>query len=1322
MATLALAAAGAAAGSALLPSGLTVLGTTIAGAAIGSQVGALAGSFVDQALFGTSGQSRTYEGPRLGDLHVLASSEGAPIPKVYGRARIGGQVIWATPFEEVAATETTSSGTGGKSSSGGAGSPATTTRTTYSYFANFAVALGEGEMTGIGRVWADGRELDLSSVTYRYYPGSANQSPDSLIVAREGAANTPAYRGTAYVVFERLPLGRFGNRLPQLSFEVFRAVDDLRERIRGVAIIPGSGEFVYANTQVTRDGEGGARVPENVNTRQAPTDWDAAMDQLASTLPNAKSASLIVSWFGTDLRAADCELRPGVERSQKDTRPLTWSVAGQSRADAYVVSLKDGRPAFGGTPSDETVVAALQDLRDRGVAVALTPFILMDIPDANTLADPYTGAAAQPVYPWRGRITTDPAPGVTGSPDKTPAAGFQVASFVGTAAVTDFAIVDGTVSYSGPSEWSFRRFVLHYAHLALAAGGVDTFVIGTELRGLTQIRDGAAHYPFVDALQQLAADVKAVLGTGTNVTYAADWSEYFGHQPADGTGDVYFHLDSLWSSPDIDAIGVDLYWPLSDWRRETAHIDAASARSIYDLAYLKSNIAGGEGYEWFYASETDRDAQVRTPITDGQGKPWVFRYKDLKSWWLNPHFDRPGGVESATSTAWVPQSKPFWIMETGCPAVDKGANQPNVFFDPKSSESALPFYAGARRDDLMQRRYLQALYEAFDPDNAGYINGLNPISSVTGKRMVDLDRIHVYAWDARPYPAFPADDVTWGDAPNWRFGHWLNGRFASLPLNEAVARILTDFGFGDFDAAELDGSVPGYVIDRIMAAREALQPLELAYFFDSVETGGRVVMRHRGAGDVIAALTPETLVETKPDAKLLTLVRGQETDLPASAKLRYVEAAGDYRGAVSEARKLSGHSGRVAKADLAVMLDSEDATAIAERWLHETWASRETATTILPPSQLALEPGDIVSSRVGNRDRLYRVIEIGDRGAREIEAQSVDPAIYRAGTAPDRAVYIPPQPVVGTADALFMDLPLLTGDEPDNAGYVAVSQAPWPGNVALYRSPEATGFVLSGIASVAATIGETLSVLPAGPAWRFDKKTRLRVRLSSGLLESVSRIKLLSGANAAAVQGVTGDWEVLQFETAVLIDELTYELTLLLRGQNGTEAAMSPVDVPPGAPFVLLNSAVARLDLTAGQVSLPLNWRFGPADRDIANQSFAQTTHAFAGVGRRPLSPVHVRASRDASGLALEWTRRTRRGGDNWDVDEVPLAEEIERFEVDILDGTSVVRTLQSDTTRATYLLADQTADFGAAPATVDCVVYQMSQTWGRGIGRVATV
>ena len=159
------------------------------------------------------------------------------------------------------------------------------------------------------------------------------------------------------------------------------------------------------------------------------------------------------------------------------------------------------------------------------------PFILMEQLASNGRPDPWSGAADQPVMPWRGRITSSVAAGRDGSPDGTAAADAEVAAFFGTAAPGDFRVEGGRVVYGGPDEWSYRRFILHYAHLCALAGGIDAFLIGSEMIGLTQIRGAGHRYPAVAALRQLAADVRGILGPGVKLGYAADWSEYFGHHP-----------------------------------------------------------------------------------------------------------------------------------------------------------------------------------------------------------------------------------------------------------------------------------------------------------------------------------------------------------------------------------------------------------------------------------------------------------------------------------------------------------------------------------------------------------------------------------------------------------------------------------------------------------------------------------------------------------------------------------------------------------------------------------------------------------------------
>ncbi|MGB3867811.1 MAG: glycoside hydrolase TIM-barrel-like domain-containing protein, partial [Xanthobacteraceae bacterium] len=804
------------------------------GAIAGRIAGALVGNAVDRAVFGPG--DRAVDGPRLADLDVMASTEGAPVPRVYGRARLSGQVIWATPLEEVVSTESSSAGGKGGGIFGGP----TTTVTTYTYFANFAVALCEGRIARVSRIWADGKLLDTTGLGVRVYNGSETQAPDGLIVAHEGAGDAPAYRGTAYVVFERMPLADFGNRIPQLSFEIVRPVGRLERMARAVTLIPGTTEFGYEPASVMTLLGPGESANENRHVAHAASDIEAALDDLQAICPNVGRVAVVVAWFGSDLRAGQCVVQPGIDNRVKRTSGNAWSVDGMVRGTAYLVSQVNGRPAYGGTPSDDSVVHLIAELKARGLKVTFYPFVMMDIPAGNGLPDPWTGAASQPRYPWRGRITCDPAPGRPGSPQGTAGVASQVAQF-----------------FSG-GVWNYRRMVLHYANLVQSAGGVDAFLIGSELKALTRLRSGAGVYPAVNALVTLATDVKAIVGGATKVTYGADWTEYGADVVDAGASEVRFPLDALWSSPAIDVVGIDNYAPLADWRDSAVHLDAQAASSTYDLAYLAGNVASGEGYDWYYPSDAARVAQTRVPITDGLGKPWVFRVKDFWNWWANRHYERVGGNELAASTGWVPRGKPIWITEVGCPAVDKGANQPSVFPDPKSSENFAPYFSNGARDDLIQRRFLEAFLGAFDPA-FGASEARNPVSPVYGGRMIDVSAIHLWTWDARPYPLFPAAEEVWSDGPNWQAGHWLTGRLGGAPLDALVAAILSDANISGIDSSALRESCDGYVVDRPMAPRAMIDPLAMAYAFDATAADGTLRFIQRG-GAPVAEIGEDELV------------------------------------------------------------------------------------------------------------------------------------------------------------------------------------------------------------------------------------------------------------------------------------------------------------------------------------------------------------------------------------------------------------------------------------------------------------------------------
>lgn len=220
--------------------------TTIAGGVVGFLIGGPMGAAIGMSLGGMVGATLfgpTIKGPRLNDLKVTSSTYGIVIPEIYGTVRISGNMIWTTGIKETKNTRRA-----------GKGGPKITT---YTYDATFAVALCKGPITKLLRVWADSKLIYDSSnnstrdplpyngglsgpvllsvpsnkkkkgkLTLRLYKGTEDQLPDSLIEADKGSGNVSAHRGIAYVVFERMQLEDFGNRIPQLTFEVSKTNPD----------------------------------------------------------------------------------------------------------------------------------------------------------------------------------------------------------------------------------------------------------------------------------------------------------------------------------------------------------------------------------------------------------------------------------------------------------------------------------------------------------------------------------------------------------------------------------------------------------------------------------------------------------------------------------------------------------------------------------------------------------------------------------------------------------------------------------------------------------------------------------------------------------------------------------------------------------------------------------------------------------------------------------------------------------------------------------------------------------------------------------------
>lgn len=1286
---------------------LGAVGTALGGP-IGGMIGAMLGGIVDRyAMMAlTPNTTTTNIGPRLVEMNLTNSAEGATMSRVVGRSRMGGQVIWATQFKETAVT--TSQTQGGK----GGGGEQTVTTTTYEYSISFAVAFCEGNKHAqLGRVWLDSNETDLSGFNIRWYPGSETQSPDPLIQAKEGADKTPAFRGVSYIVFEDLPLKDYGNRIPQVTAEIIVPLDcagdpdDLQNIGRSFQMIPATGEFVYAtqgykNTQ----GSGSKVLNKHNNFRRA--DAALAVDQLDQFQNNLEAVSLVVSWFGTDLRADQCRIIPKIEASDRQIEPTDWAVAGYTRSTAELVSRdNENRPVFGGTPSDQTVLEMVDYLIAKGKRVVFYPFILMDVPSGNTLPNPYSNNAAtvgQPVFPWRGRITCSPAAGYTGTVDKTATAATQVNTW--------FTRTEG-----------YRAMVLHYANL-LASRNIDAFIIGSELVGITSVRSSASNYPGVNQLVTLAADVSAILPGSVKVGYAADWSEYHSHRPADGTNDVYFNMDPLWSSSNIDFIGIDNYFPLSDWRDGSAHLDYDAVNgpvSEYDPAYLKANVEGGEYYDWYYSSTANRNTQTRTPIADAAyGKPWVFRQKDVRNWWANTHKNRPAGVESGSTTSWVAQSKPIWFTEFGCPAINKGTNQPNVFYDPKSSESFYPYFSNGQRDDAIQRVYLEATLQYWR-DNA-------PTSAVYGDKMVKINNMFIWTWDARPFPAYPANTDVWSDGALWLLGHWLSGRIDGAVLPRLVASICRRVGLSDdkFDVSGLYGPgclVRGLYIANSSTERDILETLARFYQFNAYESEGKLKFSMSINTKTISV--PGTDLVLKDDRTYpVTITRKQEVDLPKSVKLTYLDEVNNFQAASVDGQKATGNAQNVISFSFPIVAEASYVRGLGITMIHQAWRAREYGEFVLPPSYAKVEQGDGLFIPVGNRTVSVRVDQLDQAVDRAIEFSGFDTTLFAPPNVTADLRLPAVQRVFESAILEFMDLPLTSDSEAlPHAPRLAAYASPWPGSVSVLKSDGAGGF--TGVQTILgrAVMGVLNSALYSGPTDRWDRANTFDVQVygSGGLTTMSEEAVLASNGNAIAIKNAaTGLWEVVQFATAALQSAGVYRLSGLLRGQLDTADAMVGGPYPAGSRWVLLEpTLVQALNVSKEQAPLHIDYRWGPGVYPSTDDTYVTATRWGSLRGLRPYTPCDPRLQRDSAtgNLALTWKRRTRTGGDGWEQTEVPLNEEAEQYQLTILTGPggTVKRTVVLTSPAYTYTAADQTTDFGSTQTQVYVKIAQYGAAYG---------
>ncbi|MBL4800673.1 MAG: phage tail protein, partial [Emcibacter sp.] len=526
------------------------------------------------------------------------------------------------------------------------------------------------------------------------------------------------------------------------------------------------------------------------------------------------------------------------------------------------------------------------------------------------------------------------------------------------------------------------------------------------------------------------------------------------------------------------------------------------------------------------------------------------------------------------------------------------------------------------------------------------------------------------------------------------------------------------------DSSDLTQMVGGYMIPGPMKSRSAIEELAQIYHFDVVEQEDRLVFRRLNRVSDVVILPDEYAQSAKNSnsSDKITLTRRQDMELPREIGLSFIDPARDYQTGHQRARRLNVASDIVRQGAYPLVISADTAKTASEIQLDLAWVGREMASFTLPHKYNDLVPGDIVSLMMAGelQDFLLQETEIGQRGV-NCQAVKFSKSLLERSSLADSGL-APVQQVEPLAESQFipLDMPTITGENISSPVFfwaVAAGTGKWSGaglfisrdNDQTYSQIDFTaGDVVSGLME---------NVLGDGPRAYWDYGNEILVRLdnSAHSLSGVTPDAVLNGANIAWVGG-----EVIQFQQAFLEVDGSYRLTGLLRGRRGTDGKIN--GHVSDEVFVLLTEAtVNAVGLNFSDIGLTRQFKVVTAGGTV--EGAAPVNHTFGAEVLKPFSPVHGQGIRDSSGnITLKWIRRSRVGGDWIDNADVPLGELYEKYDVEILSGGAVVRTLTTTVPELVYSATLQIDDFGSLQENLDVRITQISDVVGRGWPLTVTI
>jgi hypothetical protein len=540
-----------------------------------------------------------------------------------------------------------------------------------------------------------------------------------------------------------------------------------------------------------------------------------------------------------------------------------------------------------------------------------------------------------------------------------------------------------------------------------------------------------------------------------------------------------------------------------------------------------------------------------------------------------------------------------------------------------------------------------------------------------------------------------------------------------LDLGQRVGRSLSDMDYSALAGIQCRG----LLISSRMDEKTIMDTLATAYLFDWVEVDGKMkaVLRGGAIQGTIDGTWLGAALGNKGRPSSVEITRRMETELPRRVDVQYVSEALDFQSDVQFGVRETGASEDPQLITLPIVMTATEAKRLADVLANAPWINRVSLAFTLSWRYLKIAPGDLwnvpVETPEGSRTYtvLIKSINMGLFGHLEVEGVEDDPSVYTQ-VSEGAETEVPDSSLPESYDTRFVvvDLNALWDDDAARGGWYGMATnrgSGWPGSeiraTAPYpRDTASIGWYRPLTFSSRSTAGAVIGTVPATFPDRWDRTTVITVELDYGALISVTEAEVLAGANLCVIGN-----EILQFATATLIADRTYELSNLIRGRRGTEWAMAHAD---GDTFWMADGTTKRfemLETQRGQTFTLTHFDFGTS----AGTEFTRTLDCNS---RKPYAPALLKVEPSGSDRVATWTRRARTMGGSPCLWSPPLDETTEEYDVVVTTtGGTVKRTTRVvGATTWTYTAAQRTTD-GLTGSAFKVQVYQITTFYGIGRG-----